>query len=1375
MNFGLNIPKVCAALVFMTLFITGQMLYAQTIQITNGVNTTTIIDNDYSLLSISNAVSSLNAAKIKTADHDFTQIEIEGYGFSTNLGQPKLPVLKKLIEIPLEANIEVVITYKRFKEISLNEFELYDFIYPAQPSLSKSTDPTEAIFYFDEDFYNIDDFLGNELVSVYPLGVMRGVNIARIEIAPIQYNPVANMIRVHDQITVEFRFTDGNTFRTIEMKQDQMNPFFSGITTMLFNYKEVENPENIFEAPPITYFIVSDPMFRDALQPFIVWKTRKGFRVIEAYTDNPSVGSTTGSIKDYLQNFYENPPEGFQPQSFVLIVGDVAQIPAFNGTTGNHVTDLYYCEYTGDMFPEAYYGRFSANNLDQLQSQIEKTLEYEQYAFPDPSFLDEVIMVAGQDSYHQLTWGNGQVNYGNDYYFNESNGLYSHTYLQPEPPGGNYSQLIRQNVSNGVAFANYTAHCSAAGWANPAFTVNNIQALENQSKYPLMIGNCCSSVEFQINSFGEDIMRAAGKGAIGYIGGSNSTYWDEDFWWGVGFKDIVANPTYDPQTLGAFDRMFHNQPEITLNDWHITQGQLPAAGNLAVTQSGSTLTNYYWEIYHLMGDPSLMSYFSQPPEAIATFPALIPLGAASFAMNTNPYAYVAVSKDGILYGAGFANEDGAVEIIFSELITIPGEAEIIITGQQLKPFFGTVLFASPNGPYVLLKEATVEDQTNGNNDGKMDYAETFGLNLNVQNYGQDSGSDIMLNLSTTDEFVTISDGVTTIDLIQPNEILSLSDVFEITTAETIPDGHIVLFLLEATNGEETWSSTFNLEGHSPVLEFAGFTINDQQGNNNGKFDPGEVVQITVYAKNIGSSRAFSTLGNLSTNDSFITVLSAEPQFFGDADPNELVSATFEVVANENTPAGHPAAFDLMLNANMGISGSGHFELTVGPIPVLIVDLDGNQNSANHIKEAVSQLGIVNEYKNTLPNDLSLYSSVFISVGVYNNNHILSAAEGQILADYLNSGGRLYLEGGDTWYYDPKTSVHPMFGINGISDGASDLDSLVGINGTLSAGLKMKYSGDNSWIDQLEAVNGAQTVFKNNNPEYFCAISKIGNGYKTIGTSFEFGGLAAEADRHLLMTSYLEFFEITIPGSLVCSAYALNDNICSGDTTQLVLEISGGSGNFRYTWSPETGLSNPSIQSPEAFPGVSTVYSIQIDDLLTGNVISQQVSLTVREKPQTPEIIQAGQTLVSSIQFGNQWYNDDGVIEGATGQVYAPLKTSNYYTIVTNAEGCISEVSNLIYYQSTFIDELISQGSFRIYPNPSDGLVNIDFIADGAETLTVFVFNAFGQSMNEFITQNIKRAGYNTITFNLSALPGGVYYFKIIEGDRLLTKKLILSK
>ncbi|MCD4698535.1 MAG: hypothetical protein K8S16_20090, partial [Bacteroidales bacterium] len=616
--------------------------------------------NDYYNLNFTNTLTTVNSFVVKHKTGFYNQLLADTYGTSLEVGNPQLPVLKKLIEVPVGAEINIKVIKENYLEFDLLELGLEYSVFPVQPPVSKSTDNPEDIpFEKNETTYLTDSYYGFETVQVKILGTMRGVNLARLEIAPLKYNPVQHTIRVCVDMEVEISFIGGNKVQTTNQKKNLFSPYFEGIYKQLANYKP-EVTDELIMAEPVTYIIVSDPMFQTALQPFIEWKTKKGFNVVEAYTNDPGVGTTTASIKSYLEAFYNTPPAGFNAQSFVLFVGDVAQIPAFS--SGGHVTDLYYCTYngSGDIYPECYYGRFSAENLSELQPQIDKTLEYEQYLMPDPSFLDEVVMVAGADGGYE-THSNGQINYGTDHYFNAAHGLYSNTYLQPEPGGGNYSENIRQNVNDGVTFGNYTAHCSTQGWADPGFTISHIPQLTNASKYPLLIGNCCSSLEFQTTCFGEEILRAENKGAIGYIGGSNSTYWDEDYWFGVGHESVVLNAPYNANNLGAYDRTFHDHGE-PLSEWYVTQGQMPSAGNLAVTQAGSSRETYYWEIYHLMGDPSLMIYFSQPSLTTANYYTLMPLGSVSFTVNTEPYAYVAISKDGVLHGAAVADGSGVADV-----------------------------------------------------------------------------------------------------------------------------------------------------------------------------------------------------------------------------------------------------------------------------------------------------------------------------------------------------------------------------------------------------------------------------------------------------------------------------------------------------------------------------------------------------------------------------------------------------------------------------------------------------------------------------------------------------------------------------------------
>ena len=682
-NVGEKISIILTILIFIT-----SIAIANSISIDLGTNEPEIkvIENTYQKLCISLSFSEIKSFEVQTEKGIFTEIIIPGFGRSYKIGEPKLPILRKLVEIPLEAQVEVKAISYEITEYNLEDYGITYPLIPAQPPIPKDK---KIEFKYNPSVYQIDEYVSEKLASVDELGIMRSVRLGRLNISPIQYNPVKNSIKVFNNIEVDIQFIGEDIHKTIQLKEKTFSPYFEGIYNRIINYKPIES-RDIITRYPVKYVIVADPMFEGALEPFIEWKSQKGFYIIPAYTDDPAVGNTTGSIRAYLEGLYnQGTPEDPAP-SFVLFVGDVAQIPAF--TSGWHVTDLYYCEYTADYLPEMYYGRFSANNLTELQPQIDKTLEYEKYEMPDPSFLNEVVMISGVDAGHDPTWGNGQINYGTTYYFNEAHGITSHTYLYPL--SGSSGPQIIQNISDGVAYANYTAHGSPNGWADPSFTIGNISGLQNQSKYPLMVGNACSTNEFQeYNCFGEALLRAENKGALGYIGGSNSTYWDEDYWWGVGYGAISANPTYEQTGLGAYDRTFHDhgEPEV---EWYVTQDGMIFAGNLAVTEAGSGMYDYYWEIYHLMGDPSLSVYYSEPSEMTVTFNALLPIGAEEFTIEAEPGSYVGISMDGILHGAALVDESGTVDVPITPF-TQAGIADIIVTKSQYQPVLTTVVVASP--------------------------------------------------------------------------------------------------------------------------------------------------------------------------------------------------------------------------------------------------------------------------------------------------------------------------------------------------------------------------------------------------------------------------------------------------------------------------------------------------------------------------------------------------------------------------------------------------------------------------------------------------------------------------------------------------------
>jgi Peptidase family C25/Propeptide_C25 len=186
-------------------------------------------------------------------------------------------------------------------------------------------------FLFNEASYAKNEFRNLELATVETIGIMRGVQMGKLAINPIQYNPVENTLKIYNNLEVEVKFINADHAKTIELKQKYFSPAFTMSYKNLINYRPLSNRDTITGYP----------------------------------------------IKTYLQGFYTADTPSDPAPTYLLFVGDVAEIPTFSNIASAsqpHKTDLYYCEYTSDYLPEVYYGRFSASNVADLEPQIDKTL-----------------------------------------------------------------------------------------------------------------------------------------------------------------------------------------------------------------------------------------------------------------------------------------------------------------------------------------------------------------------------------------------------------------------------------------------------------------------------------------------------------------------------------------------------------------------------------------------------------------------------------------------------------------------------------------------------------------------------------------------------------------------------------------------------------------------------------------------------------------------------------------------------------------------------------------------------------------------------------------------------------------------------------------
>ncbi|MDD3527523.1 MAG: C25 family cysteine peptidase, partial [Bacteroidales bacterium] len=686
----------------------------------------------------------LNSLNVETDGGTFSELYIPGAYAVGTLGTPKLPAFKKLIEIPFGADVSVKVKSFAVTEYQLADYGLANPIMPVQPSLRKDQEASDVPFEFDAKVYQNDAFISPELATVEVLGVLRGYRIARVTVAPVNYNPVKGIIRVYNDIEVEVTFDNVDQALTEYVKASTYSPYFDVVHQSLINTLGgggyPAHPD--LTKYPVKYLIVAPRMFENELQTFIEWKTMKGFEVITAYTD--VIGTSYSAIQTWIHAQYNAGTPTDPAPSFVLLVGDTPQLPSNMGSSSGKMTDLYYASVDGDYFPEMYYGRFSATTSAQLLTQIAKTLYYEKYEFTDPGYLNDVTLIAGADGTWNPRVGQPTVKYGTINYFNAAHGFVNVNDYLTSPYSGCYSP---EKIA--VSMINYSAHCGQTSWGDPSLSQSAVNAFVNNGKYPVAVGNCCLAADFgYAECIGETWQRGVNKGSVAYIGSSPSSYWFEDFYWSVGAFPLQGNnngyvPTFAETTWGSYDAPFNGD--------YVTTGGTVLVGNLAVTEvhiqnyPSHSSPLYYWQAYNVLGDPSLVPFYTEGTNNNVSHMAILPIGLPSYEVTAEPGSYVGISKDGVLHGSALVGPTGIVQVPLTPVLS-GGSVDIVVTKPQFKPYMAQVPAAALEGPYIVFDNLIINDPT-GNNNGQLDYGESVTLDVTMKNVGVDAATNVNVTMT----------------------------------------------------------------------------------------------------------------------------------------------------------------------------------------------------------------------------------------------------------------------------------------------------------------------------------------------------------------------------------------------------------------------------------------------------------------------------------------------------------------------------------------------------------------------------------------------------------------------------------------------------
>lgn len=241
----------------------------------------------------------------------------------------------------------------------------------------------------------------------------------------------------------------------------------------------------------------------------------------------------------------------------------------------------------------------------------------------------------------------------------------------------------------------------------------------------------------------------------------------------------------------------------------------------------------------------------------------------------------------------------------------------------------------------------------------------------------------------------------------------------------------------------------------------------------------------------------------------------------------------------------------------------------------------------------------------------------------------------------------------------------------------------------------------------------------------------------------------------------------------------------GATAILIPTITGSAPTTgrTYMWSNGAATLRDTVAAPGAYTVTVTnstgcTASATVNVQYPGNV-SNDVNFT---RPNGNQPLCAGQsyTFVNTSSevtgWDATWEFGDGAIEYTIDGVhaYAEGQTGTKVVRLTmkNEDGCsFTKAQTVIVQTCSGINDVTFEKSISLSPNPTASNVTIE--VEGAEkNVSVSFFNILGEKVKTF---NAEANGTFRKTFNVSELASGTYLVKVISGNKIATKRLIVSK
>jgi subtilisin family serine protease len=220
-------------------------------------------------------------------------------------------------------------------------------------------------------------------------------------------------------------------------------------------------------------------------------------------------------------------------------------------------------------------------------------------------------------------------------------------------------------------------------------------------------------------------------------------------------------------------------------------------------------------------------------------------------------------------------------------------------------------------------------------------------------------------------------------------------------------------------------------------------------------------------------------------------------------------------------------------------------------------------------------------------------------------------------------------------------------------------------------------------------------------------------------------------------------------------YSFLPQYCEGDTA-LVPLLQAGS-NYRYRWNNDDTLIYATLTQTD------TVFARVFDGRCWG--VSDTASVLFMDAPPKPIIFQRSDSLISLDTGFYQWFLNGNAMIGATDSILKVGNTGYYHLEIGNLNNCFT-ASDSIYYVSTDLPSTIESSNFKLYPNPTSDLLNIQS-KERIEKIVLF------DQQGRMVFQNLNPHPEQLFQLSMSQFGKGIYFLQLKSRSTVYLEKIII--